>query len=285
MSDIAIVTGGASGIGAALSSALVRRGAHVVLADIDEYGAAQLASWLTDRGPGSAEAAHVDVRNASDVAELVHETHHRHGRLDLMFNNAGIAVGGEPEELLLDHWDRVIDVNLRGVIHGCHVAYPLMKAQGSGHIVNTASVAGLMPVPGWMTPYATTKHAVVGLSLGLRAAGADYGVRVSVLCPGVTETPILDSNGPPDLPEPPSLAGTRGSRDEWEALKIKPYPVDRLAADALQGIARNKPIIVAPMSARVQWQLWRTAPWFVVRWAASSTRKSRARRQTTEPVT
>jgi len=105
----------------------------------------------------------------------------------VMVNNAGIGVGGEASELTLAHWERVIDVNLRGVIHGVHAAYPVMIAQRSGHIVNTASLAGLMPSP-WLTPYAMTKHAVVGLTLSLRAKAAAHGVRVTAVCPGVVDT-------------------------------------------------------------------------------------------------
>ena len=90
------------------------------------------------------------------------------------------------------HWDAVIDTNLRGVIHGCHAAYPLMKQQRSGTILNTASMAGLFPPSSTMTPYSTTKYGVVGLSLGLRSAGAEYGVKVSALCPGYIDTPMLD---------------------------------------------------------------------------------------------
>src|SRR5207248_6593438 len=136
------------------------------------------------------------------------QTRNRHGRLDLMVNNAGIGIGGETRELLLAHWDRIIDVNLRGVVHGVHAAYPVMIEQGSGHIVNTASLAGLLPSPG-ATPYAMTKHAVVGLSLSLRGEAAAYGVRVTAVCPGVVETPILDKGGPDDLPKSPAAGRTR----------------------------------------------------------------------------
>ena len=94
----------------------------------------------------------LDVRDAAAVADLVARWLAEHGQLDLMFNNAGIAVGGTVEEITLDHWDRVIDVNLRGVIHGVHAAYPVMLRQGNGHIVNTASLAGLVPGSG-LAPY------------------------------------------------------------------------------------------------------------------------------------
>ena len=108
-----------------------------------------------------------------------------------MVNNAGVAIGGLLEELDERHWSKALDVNLRGVINGVTAAYEVMRAQGSGHILNTASLAGLIPAPA-MLPYTTTKHAVVGLSTALRAEAASQGVRVSVLCPGFVDTPLLD---------------------------------------------------------------------------------------------
>ncbi len=191
---VAIVTGGGSGIGAALVRALTARGATVVIADIDEPAAKTVAAEVS-----ATTAVAVDVRESGAVADLVAQVAAEHGRLDLIFNNAGIAVGGLVEELTLDHWNRVIDVNLRGVVHGVHAAYPLMLRQGHGHIVNTASLAGLMPGPS-LAPYAAAKHAVVGLSLSLRAEGASRGVRVSAVCPGFIDTPLLGRVNP-DLPQ------------------------------------------------------------------------------------
>ena len=126
MARVAIVTGGASGIGRALGAALVRRGDQVVLADVDGTAAEEAAERLRTAGPGTATAAAVDVRDADTVASLVDETAERHGRLDLVFNNAGIGIGGPAEELSPAHWDRAVDVNLRGVVHGVQAAYPLM---------------------------------------------------------------------------------------------------------------------------------------------------------------
>ena len=129
MGRIAIITGAASGIGRALARALVLRGDTVVLADIDGDGAERVAGGLARQGPGAATSAALDVRDAAAVAALVHSTYDSHGRLDLMVNNAGIAIGGEAHELLLAHWDRAIDVNLRGVVHGVQAVYPLMVRQ------------------------------------------------------------------------------------------------------------------------------------------------------------
>jgi len=253
---IAIITGAASGIGRALARALVLRGDTVVVADVDGDGAERVAGGLARQGPGAATSAVLDVRDAAAVAALVGSTHDSHGRLDVMVNNAGIAIGGEACEMLLAHWDRVIDVNLRGVVHGVQAAYPIMVEQRSGHIVNTASLAGLLPAPG-ATAYAMTKHAVVGLSLSLRGEAAAYGVRVTAVCPGVVETPILDKGGPDDLPKSPAAGH---AREFFRHVQPRFYPADRMAHDIVRGIDRNAALVVAPASARLAWRIWRYTP-------------------------
>ena len=193
----------------------------------------------TRRGPGSASSVYLDVADALGFEQAVSAVHADRGRLDLLFNNAGIGVGGPVEELSLAHWERTLDVNLRGVIHGVRAAYPLMLAQRSGHIVNTGSLAGLLPFP-MGTPYAASKHAVVGLSLSLRVEARAYGVRVSVVCPGVIDTPILDSDGPPDLP-PSSLArgeGVNSSCTPTAARRIRRNGWPRTCSTALTATAR-----------------------------------------------
>lgn len=272
---IAIVTGGGSGIGAALGQALVRRGALVVLADIDADAVHRQAEELTKQGPGTADGVVVDVRDADAVARLVDDTHRAHGRLDLLVNNAGISIMGEPDELRLEHWDRILDVNLRGVIHGCHAGYPLMKRQGRGHIVNVASLAALVPPGGQGVPYATTKYAVLALSLGLRAAGADLGVRVSAVCPSFTDTAILSKIGAPDLPVPPSMAAQPDVRETLARHRVRLYPPERLADDVLRGVDRNKAIIIAPSSARIYALSARFAPALALRQAVTFTRQYR----------
>jgi NAD(P)-dependent dehydrogenase (short-subunit alcohol dehydrogenase family) len=267
MPRVAIVTGGASGIGRALGAALVRRGDEVVLADVDGAAAGEVAEQLTAVGPGKASAATVDVREAAAVAELVTDTVDGRGQVDLMFNNAGVGIGGPVEELALAHWDRAIDVNLRGVVHGVHAAYPVMLRQGYGHIVNTASLAGLLPTP-WSAPYGTTKWAVVGLSLSLREEGAARGVRVSVVCPGGVDTPILDKGMPPDLPRVPSAEAMDTRAVITRASGGRLYSADALALDVLRGVERNRAIIVAPRQARVLWRLMRLSPPLLMRLGA-----------------
>ena len=190
---VAIITGGASGIGRALAEELSRRGAEVVLADRQIELAEEVAEGIREAG-GMATAAEVDVTDFAAMQSLVQNTLATLGRLDYFFNNAGIGIGGEVRHYGIEDWHQILDVNLHGVVHGIQAAYPIMIQQGYGHIVNTASMAGLMPAP-WSVSYAATKHAVVGLSTSLRIEAAALGVRISVLCPGVIDTPILQSAG------------------------------------------------------------------------------------------
>ncbi|YCK36030.1 SDR family NAD(P)-dependent oxidoreductase [Actinomadura sp. ATCC 39365] len=259
---VAVVTGGASGIGRAVARELRSRGVAVVIADVDEQAGKQAAA---DFG---LEFARLDVTDAEAVAALVTRVKAERGRLDFLFNNAGIAVGGRTRELTLDHWNRTIDVNLRGVVHGVHAAYPIMVDQGFGHIVNTASLAGLVPAP-LMLPYTTSKHAVVGLSLALRAEAAAYGVRVSVICPGFIDTPLLD-HANPGLPQNEIAAHARRAAVRAQG---RLYPVDALAEDILRGVARNKALIVAPASGRIAWRAARLWPSAAVRVAGLAVRR------------
>lgn len=232
----------------------------MVLADLDEAGAKSRADAIGAGPPGRASGVALDVTDADAFAELVDSVASEHGHIDLLFNNAGIGVSGEVADLTLAHWERVLDVNVRGVVHGVAAVYPRMVRQGFGHIVNTASLAGLIPAP-LLTPYAMTKHAVVGLSTSLRAEAARHGVRVSVVCPGVIDTPLLDKPNPEDLRVP----GSEPNGRELLSKTIgRPYPPALLAEDVLHGIARNKPFIVSPRHARTPWRIYRAWPRLMV---------------------
>ena len=250
---IAIITGGASGIGRALAEHLSALGAVVVVADLDAEGAQKVAGQIEARGR-RAEAAHLDVRDAGAVEALVSGVARRHGRLDFMFNNAGIAIIGELAEMSVDDWRKLVEVNVMGVAHGVAAAYPLMIAQGHGHIVNTASVAGLAPAPRFAA-YAATKHAVVGLTSTLRVEAADRGVRASAVCPGIVRTPLIQNSR---ILDEASLPMSR------EALLDK-LPFDTItpedcAAAIVRGVARNKAVIVISPHARIMAALQRFAP-------------------------
>src|ERR1700761_525117 len=185
---IAFVTGGASGIGAALTTKLVDGGAEVWIADRQIGAADELAQRLHSVGR-KAHALELDVRSYPSFERAVAEAVQQSGRIDYLFNNAGIGVTGEIDSYTLDDWNDVFDVNLRGVAHGIQAVYPIMIGQRFGHIVNTASMAGLITTVG-QASYAATKHAIVALSKTLRLEAEQHGVRVSVFCPGVIRTPM-----------------------------------------------------------------------------------------------
>ena len=171
-----------------------------------------------------------------------------------MFNNAGIAIGGEVRLCQIEDWDAVLNVNLHGVVNGVQAAYPVMLSQGYGHIVNTASMAGLLPMPAAVS-YATTKHAVVGLSKSLRVEAAPYGVRVSVLCPGFIRTPILYGGkyGKQLQPMPPEV-------QEKFIRQYRPMDPAVFAEKVLDALARNKALIIVPGWWRLLWWISRLSP-------------------------
>jgi NAD(P)-dependent dehydrogenase (short-subunit alcohol dehydrogenase family) len=245
---VAIVTGGASGIGRALCEQLGRAGALICVADINAAGAGQVASAITAAG-GRAWAAYLDVTRAQDVRQLIDETVAEHGQLDYMFNNAGIAIAGELRDLDLEHWARMLDVNLWGVIHGTSAAYRVMCAQGFGHIVNVASAGGLIPTP-VLTTYAATKHAVVGLTTSLRVEAAGLGVKVSLVCPGLTQTGLVDTTQAVKV----DLEGA------FSKLPFVFMDPDDCARVILHGVLHNKGIITVSSHARLTWWLYRLHP-------------------------
>jgi NAD(P)-dependent dehydrogenase (short-subunit alcohol dehydrogenase family) len=249
---VAVVTGGASGIGQALCEELARRGAAVVVADIASQRAQQVASAIAGQG-GRAESAEVDVADAKQMEKLIEQTVSRHQRLDYFFNNAAIGVVGELRDLVPGHWRRLVDVNLLGVVYGTMAAYTVMVRQGSGHIVNVASVTGLMPTP-VLTPYSTTKWAVVGFSTSLRVEAASLGVKVGVACPSLVRTNFPDGT-----------AYVNVNKEEY--LKRLPWRLMMEPGDAaraiLRGVARNRAIIVCPWHGRLAWWFQRHFPWLL----------------------
>ena len=245
---VAVVTGGGSGIGAALVRALRAAGATAIAADLEPPAG----------GPDGVlrHFKRVDVTDASAVQALVDEVVAEHGRLDLMFNNAGISLIGETQDLTLAQWDAIIDVNIRGVVHGVAAAYPQLIRQGGGHIVNTASMGGLMAA-GLLTSYVMTKHAVVGLSLALRSEAAAHGVGVTAICPAAVDTPILDKG---------EFGRVRGRDYFLKGQGVRrPVDPDALATRVLAAVAADEALVVEPVQARIAHRLQRLAPGFTQR--------------------
>ena len=261
------VTGGGSGIGAALSAKLAGAGARVWIADRQYETANKLAGQLAETG-ATVHAVELDVRDPEAVTRAIDAVVEAAGRIDYLFNNAGIGIGGEVDTLSLDDWSDIIDVNLRGVIHGVNAAYPVMIKQGSGHIVNTASMAGLITTSA-QGAYSSTKHAVVALSKTMRVEGRTHGVRVSVLCPGVVRTPILTGGA--------YGRNTSISRENQQKLgeALRPMDPDDFAEQALRAVLRNQAIIVVPRWWKVLWYLERLSPALSMRTAATALKRTR----------
>ena len=238
---VAIITGGASGIGLALAKELRKRGGIVIIADTAKEAALRVAESL------DVQAEVVDVCDAAAMQALVQSVMATHGRLDYIFNNAGILISGEVTQTTSEDWKRIFDVNLHGVVNGIQAAYPIFIEQGFGHIVNTASSAGLLPCPS-LVAYSASKHAVVGLSQGLRAEAYRYGVKVSAVCPGFVKTNIV-KNGI-----------DRGKNSEKLTEGVPWTDVDDCARDILAGVAKNKALIVVTKHGKILTQLNRLAP-------------------------
>jgi NAD(P)-dependent dehydrogenase (short-subunit alcohol dehydrogenase family) len=245
---VALITGAGGGIGKALAEELSERGCYLVLTDIDESLLRRTAATLAARD-ARFETHEADVSDAAQVERVVGGAFESLGRVDFLFNNAGINVFAEILDTSLEDWNRLIDVNLRGVIHGVHAAYPRMCKQGFGHIINVASVAGVVPAPA-EGAYAATKHAVVGLSAALRIEAATHGVKVSVVCPGAVDTPILHAS-----------KHVKFDSDAIITLSPeKPMPPRQAARLILRGVQHNRFFIVMSKTAHAFWRVYRLAP-------------------------
>lgn len=188
----AFITGGASGIGLSMARAFGRVGMNVVIADVDQVAATLAAERLASEQIKAAPIV-CDVSERSSVRAAALETIAAFGKIHVVCNNAGVAVGGPIGTVKERDWDWIIDVNLKGVIYGVETFVPLIRGHGEGgHIVNTASMAGMVSPPG-MEPYTATKFAVVAMSEGWSAQLAPFNIGVSVLCPGFVRTRIHES--------------------------------------------------------------------------------------------
>lgn len=265
MAKHAIVTGGASGIGLQLALQLAARGVVVTLADLGE-DRVEAAVARVRAVNESARGEVMDVTDRDRVREVVERTARDGGGLDYLFNNAGIGIAGELQDMTIEDWRRVTEVNFFGVLNGVDAAYPLMIKQGFGHIVNVGSVAGLVPLPGEAV-YVAGKHAVTGLTQTLRAEAAAYGVRVSLVCPGVIKTPIYDTS--------PVVGFTKE-----KVLSLWPEGIspEDCARKILRGVDRNEGFIVVTPVAHVLWRFHRLSSGLFLRAAGLYMKQLRATR-------
>ena len=232
---VAIVTGGASGFGRGLAASS-RAGARVVVADVDLAGARETAEAIAAAGGGGRGRAR-DVTDEAAFRSLVEDVASRHGRLDVLVNNAGLGIEGEFAAIPLAHWERIFAVNFWGVLHGTRAAWEVMLRQRSGHIVNVASLAGLIPMP-LGAPYAATKYAVVALTASIRLEGRDAGIRATVVCPGLITSRVFENALYTDVRKDELLAltpfkflsgrrGEAGARRRREEPRRRRLPVVR----------------------------------------------------------
>lgn len=249
---VAFVTGAASGMGLAMARSFAAAGMKVVLADVEEEALEQARASF---GPTNADviAIRVDVTDRDAMAAAADRTEEAFGKVHVLVNNAGVAVGGSIADMAYTDWDWVVGVNLDGVVNGVQTFLPRILAHGEGgHIVTTASLAGLLPFAG-LGVYNTTKYAVVGMSEALRADLAAQDIGVSVLCPGLVNTNIFDSgrNRPAELQSETDTA-TIGleddADDEEQQLRIEAARAAALDPDVvgdmvLHGIQENEAYI------------------------------------------
>ena len=238
---VVVVTGAGSGIGKETALAFARRGARLVICDVDGEGLRGTTSELEALGC-EVYSEIADVSKAWQVEEFRDNAYRVMGTVDVLVNNAGVAVGGKVEHMSLDDWEWIAGVNIWGVIHGCHYFYPGMIARGrGGHIVNVASGVVIAPIP-LTSAYACTKGAVFALSETMRAEAALHGIGVSVICPGVVSTDLARSAR--------VVSGTGRSSGEklkdksrslWERRK---YPPEKVAARILKAVEKNTGVAV-----------------------------------------
>jgi short-subunit dehydrogenase len=266
----ALVTGAGSGIGRAIAHALAAAGSKVHAVDIDLARARAVAAEIVAAG-GAAEAHAVDVADPAGVAALGDALRASGEQTGIVVNCAGILVTGPAEQIDLAEWKRVFDVNLFGAVHTIRVFAPAMLARGSGHIVNVASLAGLVPFP-FVAPYVASKHALVGLSLATGMELAHRGVAVTAVCPGAVRTALYTA-------KPMSLPGN-ASEEIIGLIDRGAMPPERIARDVVQAICKRRALVVRAGPARPLWSLYALAPrlflWLARTWLGRALRRGGA---------
>ena len=252
-----LVTGAGSGIGRASAIAFGSRGADLVICDVNEEGLKQTEETLLAL-ERSVLSRRVDVANPEEMAEFAEEVHRQVRAVDILMNNAGVALVASFLDTPLEDWDWLLRINLRGVIHGCHFFLPPMVARGvGGHVVNVASLTAYVPNE-VLAAYTTSKYAVLGLSEALRLELHSHRIGVTAVCPGIINTPITATSpmrGVADVPVE--------RKRMMQLYERRNYGPERVARNVLKAIQRNR--AVAPISPEswIFYYLKRIAPGLV----------------------
>jgi len=244
---VVVVTGGASGIGASLSMQLTSAGAKVIIVGrSSDNGAAQLARMKKKGYEATFKVT--DMTDVQAVEKLFGEIGSEYGKIDYVFNNAGVFMAGEIRDTPIENWQATVNNNIWAVYNGTHFAYQYMLKQGNGHIVNVASAAGLFPVP-IMGIYGSSKFAIVGLTHALRNEAKGFGIDVSVVCPTIVNTPLYDT-------------ATYNKVNKTKVLKSrnKLQTPDVAATRILKGVSKNKQTIHTSVSTQIGWWAYKLVP-------------------------
>ena len=253
----ALVTGGASGIGKATALAFARRGANLILCDVNQAGLAETEQQIRAMGR-DVLAQRVDVANRDEMRNFADTVHARVDAIDILMNNAGVALGAGMLDTTVEDWDWIVGINLWGVIHGCHYFVPAMVKRGrGGHVINVSSTAGYVAGEALLA-YSTTKFAVLGLSEALRDELSRHGIGVTAVCPGVINTPITQSARMRGVQATPAI------RDGMiEAFRRRNYPPERVADNILRAVQRNRAVAPISPEAWFAYAVKRLAPWAI----------------------
>lgn len=250
-----VITGAGSGLGRSLALRFAREGWRVAIADLNE-ARMQETLGLVEQAGGSGLAQRCDVCSANEFSALAERVRQAWGGADVLVNNAGIATGGSVVESRYEDWQRVLDINLMGVVRGCKSFVPMMLAQKSGHVVNIASFAGIASPPN-MASYNVAKAAVISLSESLRAETIDEGVDVSVACPSFFKTNLTES-----ITAPSDQWMKRFTEVVMERSKVS---AEDVADDIFRAVHEGRFMVITHDDARMQWRLKRAAPEFFYR--------------------
>lgn len=243
---VVVITGAGSGIGRATAHAFAAEGARLVLADVVEARLDEVKAEVEARG-AQAAVKRTDVSDRGQVEELAAFTLERFGQVDVLFNNAGVALGSRLEETRLEDIEWLFKIDVWGVLYGVHAFLPHMIARRQGHIINTASVTGICPTPG-IGAYSMAKAAVVALSETLRAELKPHNIGVTALCPGIIDTRIV-ADGKMQLAE-----NARANRTSViDFYRARGWPPERVAKAALAAVRHDRLIVPVGPEAWAQW--------------------------------
>ena len=229
---VAVITGGASGIGRGTALAMARRGTDVVIADINDRRLAETQADIATLGR-RALAVHCDVAKDADVERLGETALRAMGHVDILMNNAGVVLRGALEQIPMADWEWSFDINCLGVIRGIRTFLPHMFERGSGYIINTGSVAGLIALTGEGAPYVASKFAVVGLSEALALYARPRGIGVSVLCPGSVDTNLSETERAVGMTPERALAEA-ASTTFFHSVLMTPDQIGEIVVEAVQ---------------------------------------------------